>query len=113
MDFFVPFLHVVILLLNLFSILILVWGVVVAMFDFIRSEISMNSRLEIAKQNNQIKNYLGSYVLLGLEVLIAADIIDSIINPTFNDILKLGIVVIIRTIISFFLHREINESDQS
>lgn len=111
MTFLIPYLHIITLLLNLFSILILVWGVVLAMIDFMRSEIKLGDRLEIAKQNNRIKNYLGSYVLLSLEILIAADIIDSIINPTFTDILKLGIVVIIRTIISFFLHREISETD--
>lgn len=114
MDLFDPILHTVNVILNLFSIIVLVWGVVKAAIDFFRSEIRFSDRIKAAKMNNFIKNYLGTYVLLSLEILIAADIIESIINPTFNDILKLGIVVIIRTVISYFLHKEIEESsDQS
>lgn len=114
MDLFDPILHTVNVILNLFSIIVLVWGVVKAAIDFFRSEIRFSDRIKAAKMNNFIKNYLGTYVLLSLEILIAADIIESIINPTFNDILKLGIVVVIRTVISYFLHKEIEESsDQS
>lgn len=114
MELFSPILHTVNVVLNLFSIIVLVWGVVKAAVDFFRSEIRFSDRIKAAKMNNFIKDYLGTYVLLSLEILIAADIIESIINPTFNDILKLGIVVVIRTVISYFLHKEIEESsDQS
>lgn len=97
------------IILNFFSIFVLVWGVLKACVDFVRSEITTKNRYQIAKNNTLIKNYLGSYVLLSLEILIAADIIESIINPTFQDILKLGLVVLIRTVISYFLNMEIKE----
>lgn len=38
-----------------------------------------------------------------------ADIIETIINPTFQDIIKLGLIVVIRTMISYFLNKEISE----
>lgn len=107
---FIPFFELFVLALNVFSIVILIWGVSIAGYDFIKNEFSQRDRVWMTKQNNFIKNYLGSYVLLSLEVLIAADIIESILKPTFQDILKLGIVVIIRTVISFFLHKEIEEA---
>lgn len=97
------------IVLNFFSIFVLVWGVLKACVDFVRSEITTKDRFQIARNNTMIKNYLGSYVLLSLEILIAADIIESIINPTFQDILKLGLVVLIRTVISYFLNMEIKE----
>lgn len=97
------------IILNFFSIFVLVWGVLKACVDFVRSEITTKDRFQIARNNTLIKNYLGSYVLLSLEILIAADIIESIINPTFQDILKLGLVVLIRTVISYFLNMEIKE----
>ena len=108
-----PFFELFVLALNVFSIIILIWGVTIAGYDFIKNEFSNQGRVWMTKQNNFIKNYLGSYVLLSLEVLIAADIIESILKPTFQDILKLGILVIIRTIISFFLHKEIEEAMNS
>ena len=53
-----------------------------------------------------MKMYLGSYVLLSLEVLIASDIIETILNPSIEDILILAGVVVIRTAISYFLGKE-------
>lgn len=105
-----PILNIFTFILNLLSILVLIFGVAKAGYDFFRAEWKNHDRLKSARMNNFIKNYLGSYVLLSLEILIAADIIESIINPTLNDVLRLGLLVIIRTIISYFLHKEIEDS---
>ena len=59
-----------------------------------------------------IKNDLGAYVLFSLEVLIAADIVESIIKPTFEDIGKLAALVVIRTVISYFLGKEIDQETE-
>ncbi|MGL4333786.1 MAG: DUF1622 domain-containing protein [Lactococcus garvieae] len=63
----------------------------------------------VFKKNQYIKTYLGSYILLSLEFLIVADVIETIIKPTFQDTFKLALVVLIRTLISYFLNNEINE----
>lgn len=120
MDDLIPFFDLFILALNIFSIVVLIWGVIMAGIDFLKSERTDRNRVIMARQNNFIKSFLGSYILLSLEILIAADIIESIIKPTFQDILKLAILVVIRTVISYFLHKEIedalkdkeNETDQ-
>ena len=105
-----PLFDIIIVFLNFLSILVLVWGVIIAGYDFIKSECSHANHVEAARHNNFIRNFLGSYVLLSLEILIAADIIESIINPTSADILRLAAVVVIRTVISYFLHREIQDA---
>lgn len=110
MDHLIPFFDLFILVLNIFSIIVLVWGVIVTGIDFFKSETSNRDRLVITRKNNFIKSFLGSYILLSLEILIAADIIESIIKPTFQDIAKLGILVIIRTVISYFLNKEIDDA---
>jgi uncharacterized membrane protein len=107
---FVPYFDLIVFILNVLSIIILIWGVILAVKDFLTTERAHLSRIELAAQNNLIKNFLGSYVLLSLEVLIAADIIESIINPTWVDILRLSAVVVIRTVISYFLHQEIEDA---
>lgn len=110
MDNLIPFFDLFILALNIFSIVVLIWGVIMAGIDFLKSERTDRNRVVMARQNNFIKSFLGSYILLSLEILIAADIIESIIKPTFQDILKLAILVVIRTVISYFLHKEIEDA---
>lgn len=94
-------------ILNAFSVIILLVGAVKAAIDFIRNEFSRGNHFEVATKNNNIKIYLGSYVLLSLEVLIASDIIETIMNPSIDDMLILGGIVVIRTAISYFLGKEI------
>lgn len=94
-------------ILNAFSVIILLVGALKAAWDFIRNEFSGGSRFEIANKNNGIKIYLGSYILLSLEVLIASDIIETIMNPSIDDMLILAGIVVIRTAISYFLGKEI------
>jgi uncharacterized membrane protein len=49
---------------------------------------------------------LGSHLLLGLEVIIALDIINSVASPTWEKVGLLGALVGIRTILSYFLTLE-------
>ena len=56
-----------------------------------------------------MRRQLSSYLLLGLEVMIAGDIIETKIHPTLQEMAVLGSIVAVRTIISFFLNREIEK----
>lgn len=107
---FKSILELTIMCLNGLSIIIIVWGVILATIKFIKLEITLKDRSSMVQRISDIKNALGAYVLLGLEILISADIIESILNPTINDILRLAAIVIIRTIISYFLNKEIKSA---
>ncbi len=51
---------------------------------------------------------LGSAILLGLELLVAADIIRTVSErPTLNGVMVLGLIVLIRTFLSFTLAVEL------
>ncbi len=106
-------LEILIIVLQGLSITIIVWGVFLCLINFIKLEISTNNRSNIVKKITSTKNYLGSYILLGLEILISADIIDSILNPTMHDILRLAAIVIIRTVISYFLNKEMKATENN
>jgi len=55
-----------------------------------------------------LRTTLGSAILLGLEVLVAADLIRTITSkPSMEDALILGIIVLIRTILSMSIQIEI------
>jgi uncharacterized membrane protein len=50
------------------------------------------------------KVFLGKALLLGLEFLVAADIIRTVaLEPTLNNVLLLGLLVIVRTFLSWAL----------
>ncbi|WP_346763006.1 DUF1622 domain-containing protein [Arthrobacter sp. Soil736] len=54
------------------------------------------------------RQLLGRSILLGLELLVAADIIRTVaVTPTFESVGVLAIIVLIRTFLSFSLELEI------
>src|ERR1700680_4538624 len=56
-----------------------------------------------------LRRNLGRCILLGLEVLIVADIVRTIIvDPTIESVAVLGVIVIIRILLSFALEVEID-----
>ncbi|MEA4853977.1 MAG: DUF1622 domain-containing protein [Christensenella sp.] len=107
-----PLLNIVTTCLYLVSIVILVWGVVLSVRDFLLAQLGRADRMERPKKLQETKNSLGAYILLSLEILIVADIIETIVRPTMEDIIRLGAIVAIRTVISYFLNKEIHESDR-
>jgi len=54
-----------------------------------------------------IRVSLGNYILLGLEFMIVSDIIHSFLQPDLMSLGQLGLLVVIRTMISFFLGKEL------
>lgn len=56
-----------------------------------------------------IRIKLWHYLVLSLEFLVAKDILESIVNPTTEWLITLGAIVIIRTVLSYFLNKEIAE----
>jgi uncharacterized membrane protein len=56
------------------------------------------------------RHRVGRALLLGLEILVAADIIRTVVlEPTLQNILLLGLLVLIRTFLSWSLVLEIEE----
>ncbi len=77
------------------------------MFDFVVLKIKNKS-----VSNTDIRSircYLGTYLLLGLEIMIVADIIKTVLNQTREELIFLGGIVVIRTILSYFLNKEIEQ----
>ena len=78
-------------ILNLASIIILVVGVFLVLktlFDWRTLKKDYGQR---NSRNAEIRKLLASYILLSLEVLVVADIIESVIKPTWTDFLNLEI----------------------
>jgi uncharacterized membrane protein len=52
----------------------------------------------------------GLWLLLGLEFELAADIIRSVIAPTWKEIGELGAIAVIRTFLNYFLEKDLEGS---
>jgi uncharacterized membrane protein len=55
----------------------------------------------------------GTWLLLGLEFELAADIVGSVVSPTWQDIGELGAIAVIRTFLNYFLERDLEDSGES
>jgi len=55
-----------------------------------------------------LRQSFGGVILLGLEVLVAADLVRTVaVEPTWDNVVVLGVIVLIRTVLSFSLEVEI------
>ncbi len=66
------------------------------------------SRLGLRKySNSQIRLHLGQFLSLGLEFQLGADILATAIAPTFQEVQLLAAIVVIRTVLNYFLSKEL------
>lgn len=54
----------------------------------------------------------GTWLLLGLEFELAADIIRSVVSPTWQDIAELGAIAVIRTFLNYFLEKDLDAAER-
>ncbi|MGL5414851.1 MAG: DUF1622 domain-containing protein [Clostridium sp.] len=100
----------IILIMDCIAIIILIFGVCLTTFYFIKVSLKSRDLNLLSKNNTTLRNQIASYILLAFEILIASDIVRSIIKPDLQDILTLGALVIIRTLISYFLDKEVEQT---
>jgi uncharacterized membrane protein len=111
MDIIQPALDYVSFGIGMVAILIVVYGVIMGLFEYILAEaryFRIHRAGSVDFQN--IRHDIGFHLLLGLEFLIAADITRTIIRPSLEELAVLGGIVAIRTLLSYFLGREVSQT---
>ena len=93
------------------AIVIISWGALLTFFRFVLLEIKRLKGRKILREKIVLRHQFGSYLLLGLEFLIAADVILTITYPSLEEIGILASIVVIRTVISYFLDKEMAYSE--
>lgn len=91
------------------GVVIIVWAVILTVFRLLRLEFSRFKQKSIYHNRESVRHQFASYLLLALEFLIAADIIATVLHPSFEEIAILASIVAIRTLISYFLEKEIEK----
>ena len=102
------FLNILATIIGVISLLIVTYGVFVGFIAFLRNEFKRINGTYTINNVRQLRADFGSYLLLGLEFLIASDILKTVVDPTLDELAILGGVVI-RTVLSVFLNKEIKE----
>ncbi|MEO6363867.1 MAG: DUF1622 domain-containing protein [Caldimonas sp.] len=102
MQAFTPVVELVGQIIDGIGVLIVVLGLSFATYRFVaRGRRS-------ADPYRQFRQDIGRGILLGLEFLVAADIIRTVaVTPTLNGVLVLGLIVLIRTFLSMALEVEL------
>ncbi len=91
--------------IEIIGVAVIVLGVIWAAMIFVSE-----ARREAGRSGayKRLRSNLGRAILLGLELLVGADIIATVTAPlTLNSVGLLGLVVLIRTFLSFSLETEI------
>lgn len=94
---------------NIVGAAIIVLGGCGAVYNYLKN--ALFGKIDIVKTNEVIRFKFGSSLVFGLEFFIASDIVKTIAVPTWTTLGILGATVAIRTVLSFFLSREI-EADK-
>ena len=103
------FLNTLATIISVISLLIVTYGVLVCFIAFLRNEIKRFNGTYTVNNIRQLRADFGTYLLLGLEFLIASDILKTVVDPTLDELAILGGVVVVRTVLSVFLNKEIKE----
>src|SRR5712672_1567437 len=113
MNFPMEYLHHTSYGIGVLGVLVIVFGVACGLVRFVRAELRAARGADVEDDSKRLRHVLGYYLLLGLEFLIAADIIDTLMKPSVQDLIALGAIVLIRTVISFSLNAELKSEHQT
>ncbi len=72
----------------------------------VRATVGVFKREVLADSTEDIRLTLARWLALAIEFELAADIIRTMITPTWNDIGQLAAIIVIRTTLNYFLGRE-------
>ena len=83
--------------------LIIFVGAVIGAVGFVLAAIRPGRDQEFT----QVRLSLGRYLVLGLEFQLASDVLSTAVAPTFEEIGKLAAIAAIRTVLNYFLRKEL------
>jgi uncharacterized membrane protein len=94
---------------DLTGALIMVWAFVEAVLGLVRGSIRADDAPSRIRNMQIVRCGLGVKLVFALELMIISDLFVTIISRSIDDLILVGGLVVIRTVIGFFLNKEIQE----
>jgi len=91
------------------GIVAVLWSVIEALVSLARRGGAILMRHPLGKDFAAIRVAMGEKLVLGLEFFLAGDIIQTIVVPTWESLAILGGIVVIRTVLVYFLNIELRQ----
>lgn len=82
-----------------------------ALLRFLAGYLPSLFRKKQYESNTWLRVQFGSSLTLALELLLAADILRTAVAPTWDDIGKLAAIAAIRTVLNYFLEKELRQME--
>ena len=80
-----------------------------ALVGVVLTLLALSRQVPLTTAYGRLRTFLGRSLLLGLEFLVAGDIIKTVaIEPTFDSVIVLAIIVLVRTVLSLSIDVEID-----
>lgn len=95
-----------VLLINAFALVVIIFATVEAFLSAIR--IAFTGR-ETDERRSMIWLDFGRWLVAGLSFQLAADIIETSISPSWEEIGRFAAIAVIRTFLNFFINRDLGE----
>lgn len=91
---------------NFIGFAIILIGALRSLVYYVRNEALRLAGKSTGPSLDAIRCDFGSYLLLGLEFSVSADIIETFLEPSNEALIQLGVLIGIRTVIGYFVGRE-------
>ncbi|MEI7751372.1 MAG: DUF1622 domain-containing protein [Candidatus Omnitrophota bacterium] len=91
------------------GVAVIVWGALVSTVALCVAEVKGFSGKDTCADRYRVRQRFGFYLLMGLEYMIGADIVRTLVRPTLQELAVLGALVAIRTVTSYFLTKEMSQ----
>ena len=102
-DVLVEYVDLLVRLIEAAGAIIIFVGALIAVVRFVVAALRPRRDREFA----EVRLSLGRYLVLGLEFQLASDVLSTAIAPTFEEIGKLACIAAIRTLLNYFLRKEL------
>lgn len=106
-----PFINLAIGLFRLVGFCVIVWGGARTVYYFFMPSLYPTFKSKKVSLEELLRIELGQKIVFGLEFLVAGDILLTLKDPEVSELYRLGLLVVIRTLLSYFVGREVKESD--
>ncbi len=102
-DVLVEYVDLLVRLVEAAGAIIIFVGALIAVVRFVLAAL----RPRRDREFTEVRLSLGRYLVLGLEFQLASDVLSTAIAPTFEEIGKLACIAAIRTLLNYFLRKEL------